>query len=80
MFVVGLASCDQAPDITPGFLDTDLQEYREHAVLDKQNFIISDVPSKIHPIEHANGMLCIPATQARDAVQYLIDMRKKCNL
>lgn len=52
-----LSACEKYP-IPVYFIDTDLQEVREHEVVDRANIIISEQPIAIHPLTKANGLIC----------------------
>lgn len=80
LLLLAINGCNEAPDIHPYFIDTDLKEVREHSVLDKPNFVISEQPVKVWPLEHANGFFCIPPEEARAVKEYILKIKDKCNL
>ena len=72
---VAIISCDDSPELTPHFVDVDLQECREYEIIDKKAMIIKK--KKDWPIEHCNGFFAIPADQARAWKEYYIKKREQ---
>jgi hypothetical protein len=68
-------SCEDSPDMTPHFVDVDLQECREYEIIDKKAMIIKK--KKDWPIDHCNGFFAIPADQARAWKEYYIKKREQ---
>ena len=70
-----LSGCTNYP-IPVYFIDTDLQEVREHSIVDRANIIISEQPIAIHPLEKANGLICTtPETFRRMKEDYLNNLK-----
>ena len=58
------------------FIDTDLQEVREHSIVDRANIIISEQPVAIHPLTKANGLICTtPEAFRRMKEDYLNNLK-----
>ena len=75
VLMLALSGCDNYP-IPVYFIDTDLQEVREHSVVDRANAIISEQPIAIHPLTKANGLICTdPATFRKMKEEYLDSLK-----
>lgn len=78
LLTLAVSSCSQAPDVHPLFIDTELKECVEHAVLDKENFTISDKPVRIWPLEHCDGNISMTMKEFKQMKDYILEQKKKC--
>jgi hypothetical protein len=77
LILVLLSACAEQPKLTPYFIDTDLSECREYEVIDKENFKVQFKAS--HPIDHCNGFFAVPAKEAAEWKQYLLEFKNGKN-
>lgn len=77
LLMVCLSSCDDAPDLTPHFVDTDLKTCREYEVIDQDRLTLAFKQS--WPIEHCNGYFAIPGGEFKLWKEYLLKKKLECN-
>ncbi len=72
-----LTSCDDAPPLTPHFIDTDIKTCREYVIIDEDNLTLAFKQS--HPIEKCNGYFAIPGGEFKLWKEYLLKKKLECN-